>query len=119
MASCSDIALAGETDAMAKAAEVYKAANKVFLVNNGLPLPKSSLAAVIYRGNCHWEVQSARPKDAPNFDLLKKNLRFSTLGGKKYSETGLTLLHREQTPPSHRIILRNCEVNLAIKFQTL
>ncbi len=71
MASCKDIALAGVTDAMAKAAEVYKAANKVFLVNNGVPLPKSSMAVVIYRHEREWEAESGCPKDAPNFDLLE------------------------------------------------
>jgi hypothetical protein len=49
MASCNYIALAGATAAKAKAAEVYKVANKVFFVNNGVPLPKSSMADVIYR----------------------------------------------------------------------
>jgi hypothetical protein len=39
------MALAGATDAMAKAAEVYKAANKVFFVINGLP--QSEFLAVI------------------------------------------------------------------------
>ena len=56
-----------------KAADVYKAVNKVFLLNNGLPLPKTSLAALIYRLTCVGEVQSRCPKDAPNFDLLERN----------------------------------------------
>jgi hypothetical protein len=80
------MALAGATDVMAKAAEVYKAANKVFFVNKGLPLPKSCLGVVIYRGNCPGEVQSAGPKDAPNFDLLERNSNFSKSEGKKYSK---------------------------------
>jgi hypothetical protein len=67
------MALAGDIAAMAKAAEVYKAVINVFLVNNGVPLPKFFMADLIYRRKRRWEADSASPKDAPNFDLLKKN----------------------------------------------